>query len=266
MRKRNWQRWWKWGALAAATVLVVALVACWLMFQHIPAWYHPLEIPPEQVQSVRDDFVGTFDRLSELLNTSPGPFEFRLRQDQVNAWLVSREQMWPESRRWLPPQIADPQVIVDQGGVRLGATFRHGSVRAVLGARFEVHAGQGGVSVRLAGVSAGSLPVPGSKVRELLAMVDARNWPAGRRVHGQLDDRPLPALVGLYEGVIFPNAWIWQNGRQPFKITRFTCEPAEIVMTFEPLPRQASRRSEPADSPSDAILRISPGSRPAGRR
>jgi len=269
MSKRNWHRWWKWGTIATATVLLVALAAGWLMFQHIPAWYHPLEIPPEQVQSVRDDFVGTFDRLSELLNTSPGPFEFRLRQDQVNAWLVSREQMWPESRRWLSPQLSDPQVIVDRSGVRLGATFRHGGVRSVLSAQFEVHADQGGVAVKLAGVSAGSLPMPRSKVRELLATIDARHWPAGRRGHGQVDDRPLPALAGLYEGIILPNGWIWQNGRRPFRITRLTCEPGEIVAIFEPLPRQVSRpsrRSEPADSSSDVIWNISPGSRPAGSR
>jgi hypothetical protein len=218
---------------------------------------------------VRDDFVGTFDHLSELLNTSPGRFEFRLRQDQVNAWLVSREQMWPESRRWLPPQITDPQVIVDRGGVRLGATFRQGSVRAVLSAQFEVHASQNGVALRLAGVAAGSLPVPRSKIRELLAMVDARNWPVGRRVHGQLDDRPMPALSDLYEGIVLPNGWIWQNGRRPFRITRITCESGEIVATFEPLPRQASRpsrRSEPSELTLDAVWRISPGSRPAGRR
>jgi hypothetical protein len=269
MRKRSWQRWLKWATITTAAVLVGGVVAAWLLFQYIPAWYHPLEVPPDEVQSVRDTFVSAFDRLSEALNTSAGPFEFELRQDQVNAWLSTREQMWPESRHWLPPGVTYPQVIFDRDTVRLAATFRHGSLQTVASAQLAIRADADGIHVKLLRVSAGSLPVPRSQVREFFRMVDRQNWPAGQRVRDQLGDRPLPALTGLYEGIIFPSGWIWQNGRLPFQVNQISCQPGKLILTLQPLPRQFDR-SELSPSPATwdftPIQRISPGSAPAGSR
>jgi len=211
------------------------------------------------VQAVRDDFVGTFDSLSEGLNKSRRPFDHHFSQDQINAWLASRERMWPNSRKWLPRSMSDPQVVIDREGFRLAVAYRHRSIRTVLNARFQAHADADGITVRLVRVAAGSFPMPSSRIRRLLAMMDARAWPAGRRVDSQLQDRPLPALRGLFEGVTFPNAWIWQNGKQPFRITRLRFEPGELVVTFEPLPRQI------AVWPG-LTGRNSPGSPPAGSR
>jgi len=242
-------------------VLVAAagLGTAWMMFQHIPDWYHPLQVPPDRVQAVRDDFVVTFDSLSEGLNKSKRPFDYRFSQDQINAWLATRERMWPNSRKWLPRSMSDPQVVIDREGFRLAVAYRHRSIRTVLSARFQAHADADGITVRLVRMAAGSLPMPASRIRSLLAIVDARDWPAGSRVDSQLQDRPLPALSGLFEGVTFPNAWIWHNGKQPFRITRLRFEPGELVVTFEPLPRQV------AGWPG-VTGRNSPGSPPAGSR
>ncbi|HSW45516.1 MAG TPA: hypothetical protein VLM89_08090 [Phycisphaerae bacterium] len=268
MRKRNWKRFWKWATITTASALLLVAVAGWMLFQRIPDWYHPAEAHPDEAQSVRDDFTGTYNNLSIALNESSGPFEFRLRQEQVNAWLSARHEIWPEARHWLPREVSGPQVIIEPGGIRLAAALRHSSLQAVISVRLKVSADDAGITVRLLGAAAGSLPIPKSQTRQFLTMLDqGGNWPAGRRADGQLGDRSLPALGGLFDGVVFSNRWIWHNGRQPFKITRITCRPGELVLTFHPLPRQADRSSGSLrlmdfGSTGD----ISPGSGPAGSR
>ena len=74
-----------------AALLVGGVVTGWLLFQHIPAWYRPVEIPPAELQRVRNDLVRTSDLLAEALKEPRGPFKFRVTQDQVNAWLSARE-------------------------------------------------------------------------------------------------------------------------------------------------------------------------------
>ena len=75
-----------------------------------------------------------------------------------------------------------------------------------------------------------------------MAALDAGPWPAGKRVRAQFGPEPMPALGGLFDGIVLPNAWILENGKQPFRITALTLEPGAIVVTFEPLRRHGSSR------------------------
>ena len=228
-------KWFKRIAIVSAAVALAALGAAWMMFQHIPNWYRPLQIPPEYEQAVRDDAAWTYESLNGGLNKSPRPFEHRFSQDQINAWLAMRERMWPNSRKWLPGSMSDPQVAIDAEGFRVAVTYRHRGVQTVLNALFQAHADTDRITLQLVRVAAGSLPMPPSQIQRLLARIDTRGWTLEKRVASQLQDHPLPALTGLFEGVRFPNAWIWDNGK-PFRITRLQCEPGELVVTFEPLP------------------------------
>ncbi len=243
------KRWVLLGGLVAAAAVPIT---GWLMFQHIPAWYRPPAIAPADQQRVRDDLLGTLDALGASLVHSEGPFEHRFTQAQVNAWLAVREAIWPGTRAWLPRPLSDPFVAIDEGGVRLAATYRHGGLKTVLSARLELSADPGGVRVRLARVAGGSLGIPRSWVRDELAALDADAWPAGQRSGLQYGDGCLPALSGLFEGVVFPNAWIWKNGEQPFRITRLRFEPGALAVTFEPLPRHPSRRTSSHSPPGPA--------------
>ncbi len=267
MTKRNWIRWWKWGTVALGTLLIGGVLVGWLMFQRIPGWYRPTELSTHQQGSAITSCINTFNGLGEGLNESPAPFEFRLTADQINAWLAVPIESWPEPYRYhLPPQLADPRVTISPDGLRVGVTFRQGSLQAVLVAHIEANARPDGVLLRLVGASAGALPVPKSRVRELLAAIDARHWPAGRTVRRQLEYRPMPRLAELYDGIVLPNAWIWVNGERPFRITNIAMKPGEMVFTLEPLARQAGVKSEPADGSSIPIWHISPGSAPVGSR
>jgi len=240
MRRSRW-RWW-WVPIAALAVLLTVLTVAWLMFQHIPAWYRPPAVAPPNQQRVRDDLVATLGSFETRLGTEGRPFEFRFSQDQINAWLAVREAIWPASREWLPPALSDPFVAIETEGVRVAATYRHGGLRTVLSARLELAADPDGVWVRLVDVAGGELSVPTSWVQEQLAAMDGGAWPAGKRSKLQLGGDPLPQLRRLTDGVVFPNAWIWENGKQPFRITDLRFVPGTVVVVVQPLPRQGTTR------------------------
>ena len=254
MAKGKTSRWARRIALILLLALAAVFAVAWMMFQHIPAWYQPPVVPLDRLQAVRDDFVVTFDRLSEALNTSPSAFEFRLTQDQVNGWLAAREQIWPACRKWLPSFIEDPMLIIESDGLRLAAVLRRRSLRSVLSAKLSVHVDSGGLAVRLVDVAGGDLPLPKSEIRKLLADLETDAWPTGQRIPGQIGNRPLPPLGSVFEGIVLPNEWVWANGRQPFRVTRVVFEPGVAVLTLEPLSRQNSGRSQGTRTNSPGVL------------
>jgi hypothetical protein len=224
--------------VAGAGTLLVA----WLLFQHIPSWYRPSPVPPGEVQRVKDDLTRTFDILSGALVHEETSFRLRFTQDQINAWLAIREQIWPETRHWLPPELSEPFVSIDEEGLRLAATYHQGGLQTVVSARLELEADTDGISARLAGVSGGALGVPQAWVRDQLLVLDATAWPVGERPRAQIGGDPLPPLSRLFEGIRLPNAWVWANGKRPFRIIDISFEPGAGVVTFEPLERQLSTR------------------------
>jgi len=269
MPKRNWTRWCKWATIGTALVLIAVVVAGWMLFQHIPDWYRPIEIPPDLRDAVRADCINASNSLSQLLNDSQKPFDFRLEQDRVNSWLwmAAQGEIWPRWKRALPAGVQDPHVVFGPDAVRLAISWRRGSVRTVFNARLALGADAEGIRARLLEVAAGSLPIPRSKVQQLLATLDGQVWPAGKPAQNQIGNKPLPALAGLYDGIVLPNTWIWPNGRPPFKVTKIALRAGEATLTLEPLPRQAGGRPGPSsdDSPSP-IWSISPGPASAGSR
>jgi len=242
MNRRTRVRWIKRLVVTATVLAASAVVTAWMMFQHIPAWYQPIQVLPDDVDPVKDDFIATIDGLSKLLNESQEPFEYRLTQEQINAWLAVRKEIWPLSRKWLPPSLEDPMIVLDPDGLRLAVLFRRRSLQAVVSARFRVRATSDGLLLHLAEVTGGDLPLPRSQVRKVLARLDRDLWPGGRTVHSPLGNRPLPPLSDLPDGMRLPNEWIWPNGKRPFRITRITFEPGAVRITFHPLPRSVLQR------------------------
>lgn len=231
----------KWFKLIAALLTVLALAAvgtAWMMFQHIPDWYRPARVPPEQEQMVRDDITATYDSLNIGMNESTQSFDHRFTQDQINAWLAMLERMWPNSRKWLPPEMTDPQIAIDPEGIRLAITYRYQDIRTVLNAQFHAIADTDGITLRLLGVYAGSLPMPNARVQKLLTQIDTNVISDEKRTISPLQDRPMPPLATLFDGIRLPNDYVWENGKKPFRITQLTFEPGELIVKFDPLPRR----------------------------
>jgi len=224
--------------LAAAAVFCAAIG--WLMFQHIPHWYRPPKIARAELQAVRDDMTATLDGLNESLVKSNEIFEYPLNQDQINAWLAIREEIWPGTRTWLPDSLSHPFIVIDPKGIRLAATYQHGKLSTVVSTRLNLKNVQDGLQVQISEVSAGSLPIPKSLLKNYLSKIDHTLWPAGKNVDIQYHREKLPPLSNLFQGIVLPDAWIWNS--RPFRIINVKLKPQEVVVTYEPLPRYRSSR------------------------
>lgn len=244
MSRKKLFRCLRWTAAAVLGLLGATVGILWLMFQHIPGWYHPAQIPREDnaIQRVKNDLVRTQEVLSEWLVNVDEPFQHRFTAEQINAWLAIREDIWPLAREWLPPEFSDPCIYMDEQDLRLAVTYRKGDLRTVLTLSLEAHADEDGIHLRIREISAGSLTIPRSWIERELARLDDGRWPAGTLLPYQSDDRPLPKLTELHEGAEFPNAWESWNVKRRFRIIGLQFEPSAMVVTIEPLPRRLSAR------------------------
>lgn len=241
MRTRK-RRWWRWILLAVVLMAAAFVITVWLMFQHVPSWYRPIAIAPgKEAQRVRNDLEYTQGVLTESFLRSE-TFEHVFTQDRVNRWLAAREEIWPESRKWLSKGASDPFVALEEQGIRLAATYQQGGVKTVVSAHLEIAHETDGIRVRLLDVATGELSVPDSWIRDKLAALDANGWPAGKTVRYQYGNQPLPPLSGLLEGILLPNEWIWWNGEQPFRIIGLRLDAGALTVEFEPLDPQSATR------------------------
>jgi hypothetical protein len=235
---------WRWILGGLVALLVAAVVTGWLLFQHIPAWYRPVQIPPDEahIQSIRNDLVRTSDTLAAALKEPRGPFKFRLAQDQVNAWLSAREVIDPKTREWLPPTLSEPMVVFEPGGVRVGATYTEGNLRAVVSAKLLLTADGDGVRAKLEDVAGGSLALPAGIVRNGLKAFDRRVSPKLTEIGVTARDRRL-RLRDLADGVVLPSTGKWPGSGQRFRVLGLDFEHGVVTVTMERLPYQPERRS-----------------------
>jgi len=173
------------------------------------------------------------------------PFEFRVTQDQLNAWIAAREEMWPLAREWLPPGIADPFVSIDEQGIRLAATVQFGSLQTVVGVRLAVTAAPDRLHLKLIEVTSGSLPVPASLVEQQLVSFYRKHgiqleWP------DRQGERKLVNLNGLAsEGIDLPNLGVWRQLDLPpreYRVIGLGFEPGVLTLTVQPLLYRYSTR------------------------
>jgi hypothetical protein len=253
MKNQRRRRWYFWGATGLVTLILASCAIGWMLFQAIPPWYQPVSITGKRkLQKIRNDLLGTLDTFGTALVHHQGPFQYRLKQDQLNAWLSARRQIWPQSRHWLPRQLSDPFIALAPDGIRVGITYKNGEIQTVINTHLDIEATADGLRVHLANVQAGELNIPRSWVRQELAKLDNDRWPAGEKAPFQYNQQPLPPLVDLCEQALFPSSWIWENGEQPFRIVKVQCTQGTLVLTIEPL-GEAQAGSQPnsqADPPS----------------
>lgn len=229
--------------LVLFALLLAGGIGVWLLFQRVPGWYRPVVVTAADKTQVLANLTHTTEDFTQSLRQVGVPFEYRLTQDQINAWWAIREEVWPLAREWIPPGVSEPMVVLEDGVIRLAARCELGGIQTVLSARLLVDGNKDGLTLRLESVSGGSLPIPAAAVRDLLGRLDGDFWPAGRVLRQQYFNEPLPPLAGLPEGIVLPNSWVWQSGafRAPMWIKSLQVRPGEIVATIEPLPRQSKR-------------------------
>jgi hypothetical protein len=217
---------------------VVCLVSGWLSYRHVPEWYRPVYVAPEDEQDARDELGAAFTELSRGMGRGM-PFEFVVHQDQLNRWLVGRDRIWPASKRWIPEQISDPMIVFDRGEVLIAGLWCGPGPQTVVNIRLRLEMNGGVLRSVVKGVRGGALPVPMAPIKAELARLEAR-W--AERREPLLPDAG--SIVGALEGAALPREIPWSQPRGKFEIEALEVRPKELFVRLRPVPRAARERGE----------------------
>jgi len=216
--------------IVGVAVLLLAAVGVWLTFQHIPAWYRPIQVPAVYHQRVRDDLTTTLNTLSSKM-VAGEPFDHTFTQDQLNRWLGARMAIWPGVSRWVPQWLDEPMIGFRDDRIVIAGLVERATVRTIASLHLTLTADDDGLRVTVHRAQAGSLPMPLEPWREDIATA------LDHAQTGREPTRRITAdhLFGLAE---LPNRFVWFNGKVPFRITEITTETDRIRMHFVPEPNQ----------------------------
>ncbi|NLX04286.1 MAG: hypothetical protein GXY33_03975 [Phycisphaerae bacterium] len=194
-------------------LIVVALAFCWSLF-HVPDWYHPVAVPPDAGQEIRDELT----ELTRVFNNSmqqPAPFEFVLSQDQVNRLISGRAMIDPRFADLLPHELSQPAVAWQDGCFKAGAIVQfHGApMLASLSAR--IHLDPNNIEIHGLQVRVGAWPVPQSLIQEHVE---------------QVLSKPLQNLV-------VPNRFRYPNSDYDVRVEQIRMDEGNLVLTIQPIPR-----------------------------
>lgn len=239
MKRRKPRRWLR---RAAAGVLVAGCVAAgglWLGLRHVPAWYRPVRVPPEQLQRVRDDLADKFREVSDRIVVGE-PFEVTLTDRMVSQWIAARGQIWPDSQGWVPPGLADPVVAFVPNEIILGTHVQRDRWEGIIGLHFRVGIDGQAVVVRLVGVTWGAVPVPLGTLADPIAGVIQADRMDPEAMPDELARlvqklRSLEVVEFLDEGVRLEEPLVWKNGDRPYRILDVRVEQGRVVVRIKPL-------------------------------
>ncbi len=229
---RRWPLWLGAGALAA---ILLALPIGWMAYRYIPSWYQPAYVPYEEEQEARDRLGASFTALSRGMGQGR-PFEFRVRQDDLNRWLVARDRIWPASKRWIPEQIRNPMVLFREDEITLAGMWTGPGPDTVVSIRLHAEIVDGKLCVRILSVRGGALPVPVSLIRREVARQE-RRW-------RQRDEPLLPdgtSLADAIAGAPLPPEVRWRQPRGTFRIEALRIQEDELWVQLRPEPVRSRR-------------------------
>ena len=147
-------------ALLSLTALAAGAVAA---MRREPAWWSapaPWASEGAALETARSLEQGIASETTRVRAKGSEEWSVRVRAADLNAWLAARLPQWLEHDRSLPwPEgVKRVRVAIDDGGLALAADWNG----FVVTTRWRVEAGEGGgpATLRAAGSSVGSLPVP----------------------------------------------------------------------------------------------------------
>ncbi len=228
VRSRARQRTWRVVIGVVGVLIVLGLLAGWIALRHIPAWYEPAYVPPEDEQDARDELGQAFSRLSEGMAKAE-PFDFVVSQEQLNAWLMARGRIWPESRRWIPPQLERPMVVFGEGSVILAGTWAGDGPRTVLSVELGLEVQGDKLRVFVTHVRAGSLPIPLAPIKRVVRHIERQH---DRDEEGFLDEGT--SIVEAIEGAPVPVALPWSQPKGRFLVREVEVKPGAFRVRLEP--------------------------------
>jgi hypothetical protein len=222
-RKRRWGKWLIRGTLGVLALLLIVGVGGWLAIARVPSWYVPVEVSHADLTRVRNSLPNTYQAVNERIIAGEA-FEFSIPERLVSEWIVARGELYPEAHGWLPDWLRDPVVSFQDGHCVVGARIDYRGWQTILGIHLEVECSADEVRVRVARLTAGSVPIPLTRLtgplQELLASprLDPDLMPdPGAEIVRRLRSQGADRLIR--EGVSWRNLFRTRNGRRVFKLT-----------------------------------------------
>lgn len=210
-----------WRRIVAPAVgvgLPISLVALGLAATWRPAWYQPAAVDYGRLREDKAALARLQDEISAALN-SGWPAQFEIREDQLNRWIVARDQLWPEAGDE-PAAWQDVQVELHGGVVRIGATVEYGGLRAVATLLCRASISGEGIEIYCDSCRLGLLPVPLGWLSSALAELQSEG----------------DVLVSPLRGgtMLIRNDWVWPNGRRRCRLSEVRVVDGVATAVLEP--------------------------------
>jgi len=227
------------GLLIATAVVIAALAGLWLAVERVPAWYAPIEVSQAELTRVRNSLPNTYQSLTDQV-IAGSPFDFSLSERSLTEWVVARGELYPEARAWLPDWLRDPVVCFRDGRCVVGARVNYQGWQTILGIHLEFDVADDAITARVARLTAGSVPIPISRLSGPLADLLSEE-----RLDITLLPDPIAEVVTrlrhegvshlIDEGVRWPNLFELRNGRRLIKLGAASA--ADGTLTVRVIPR-----------------------------
>lgn len=200
--------------------LPIAVVGGWLALRYIPSWYRPVVLSSEELVRVKGDIAGRADWISHRM-VAERSFELILHDYTINEWLAALPHAWPDAWRVVPPELTDPVIRFEPGGIILAAHCAKDGWEAIISVRVEVAVSADGdaIDVGVTSVRGGVLPMPSSVIDRLLESLG----------HSELNPESDDHRLHL------PNKFDWPNGDRRFRIESIAIEEGAVRIVVEPL-------------------------------
>lgn len=216
-------------------LLILVVVILYLTAQHIPAWYRPVALSPEDYRRVRADATNFVDSVGDRLVTQEA-FDIELSDRALGDWLTALPETWPDLQQDWPRELSVPALKFEQDAAHVGALYQGSRWRGIVNLSLTcgLSADSRELTVRLLEVRAGSLPLPEALLTKLLEPLILKlqedRSDTGHRARGELD-----SLADLYAGVTVPNHFVWPNGKRRFRFESIAISEGNIHLRVVPL-------------------------------
>lgn len=192
--------------------LLVLAATLWWLSSVPPRWYQP----PDAHDAEANELAALVEhRLAEEMHRirdDNAPWQLRIREEQINAWLATRMSRWLEHEHGMewPSQLGTPQVRFDREtiSIALPAEFEQLDDKKGVRARaitltLTPYLDESEIRFKLIGIRIGRLPSPGDPMDHVARLVDIRGGEGGddlahffvQLVTGQIGVAPVIKLV-----------------------------------------------------------------------
>jgi len=184
------------SAVVVACLLLVALVGALILWRAalvVPDFYAQALAASETTRREHSDAMlqKTITLVGDVRRS--GEWEALFTEAEINGWLAV--DLVENHSQSLPPEVADPRIVVTDGGLLMGCRARTGGVETVLSLAVDAYLTEPNVlALRVRSARAGAIPLPLGDVLDQIAATAHRS---GMRVQWQQAGGDPVALVRL---------------------------------------------------------------------